>query len=106
MNSGLKVCITVLALSLPVCVHAATGDELADIRRQMETLQKQYEARLKELETRLEQAEAMARQNQSELSETRTTPPVAAAENPPVAAPGTPGVSNAFNPALSVVLQG
>ena len=106
MSPGVKACITTLALSLPVCAYAASGDDLADIRRQMETLQKQYETRLKELETRLEQAEALARQNQSELSEARTAPPAVAAEYPAAAAPGTPAVGNAFNPAMSVVLQG
>jgi hypothetical protein len=106
MKPGVKACITLLALSLPVCGQAASGDELADIRRQMETLQKQYEARLKELETRLEQAEALVRQNQSELSEARTAAPVAAAESPQAITPAMPGVSNAFNPALSVILQG
>jgi hypothetical protein len=70
----------------------------------METLQEQYEARLKELETRLEQAEALARENREELSAERAAPPVAAAEYP--AATGQAATSNAFNPALSVVLQG
>ena len=94
----------VLALSLPCCSFADAGDELAEIRRQMETLQQQYEARLKELETRLEQAEALARENREELSDTRAAPPVAALEYP--AATGPAATSNAFNPALSVVLQG
>ena len=107
MNSGVKACIPVLALSLPVCVQAASGDELTDIRRQMETLQKQYEARLKELEARLDQAEALAHQNQKELSGVKTAPPVAAATtSPEPAAAGTPAAGNAFNPALSVILQG
>ena len=106
MNPGVKACITLLALSLSVCCNAATSDELADIRQQMHALQKQYETRLKELEIRLEQAEALARQNQSELSVARSAAPVAAAENPAVVSPATAGVSNAFNPALSVILQG
>ncbi len=72
----------------------------------MEALQKNYEARLQELETRLEQAEALARQNQSELAEAKAAPPAAAAEYPAPASPGTPAVGNAFNPAMSVVLQG
>jgi hypothetical protein len=107
MSSGVKACITVLALSLPVSVHAATSDELADIRQQMETLQKQYEARLKQLETRLEQAEAQVKQNRAEISEAKTAlPAVATATYPEPAAAGTPAAGNAFNPALSVVLQG
>jgi hypothetical protein len=105
MNSGVKACITVLALSLPVCIQAASEDELADIRQKMETLQKQYEARLKELENRLEQAETQVQQTRAEMAEAKATPP-ATEMAPAVASPGTPGVSNAFNPALSVVLQG
>jgi hypothetical protein len=106
MNTGITACITLLVLSLPGYCNAATSDELADIRQQMESLQQQYETRLKELETRLEQAEALARQNRDELSEERTSPPLAAAETPPAAMPATPGVGNAFNPAMSVILQG
>jgi hypothetical protein len=41
MNPGVKACITLLALSLPHSANASMDDELADIRRQMETLQKQ-----------------------------------------------------------------
>jgi hypothetical protein len=99
MRSGVSVCLAVLALLLPLSARAATEDELADIRRQMEALQKQYELRLKELETRLEKAEAQARQTQAEVEEAKT-----AAQ--PAAAPAAPAAANAFNPALSVVLQG
>ena len=107
MNSGVTACVTVLALSLSAGVHAASGDELADIRRQMETLQQQYEARLKALETRLEQAEAQVQQTRAEMAEAKTAPPAATVTHPePATSSGTPGTSNAFNPALSVVLQG
>jgi hypothetical protein len=91
-----------LALSLPVCADAATADELAEIRRQMDDLQKRYEARLKELETRLEQAEAQVRQTRDEMAEDKIEPPAVAE---PVA-PATLAAGNAFNPALSVILQG
>ena len=106
MNPRVKACITLLALSLPFSAHASMDEELADIRRQMETLQKQYETKLKALETRPEQAEALARQNQSELTGTSSAPPIAVTEPSPATIPATPGVSNAFNPALSVILQG
>ena len=106
MNPRVKACITLLALSLPFSAHASMDEELADIRRQMETLQKQYETKLKALETRPEQAEALARQNQSEPSGTSSAPPIAVTEPSPATIPATPGVSNAFNPALSVILQG
>jgi hypothetical protein len=98
MNPGVRACFTFLVLSLSVCVHAAAGDELAEIRRQMEALQAQYEARLKELETRLEQAEALARQNREELA--------VADSVPSGAVPEIPDRGNAFNPAISAVLQG
>jgi len=98
MNPSVNACITILILSLPICVRAAESDELAEIRRQMETLQQQYKTRLKELETRLEQAEALARENQIDLAEADSAPRAAA--------PEMPGVGNAFNPAISAVLQG
>jgi len=98
MNSGVKACIALLVLSLPVSVHAEVNDELAEIRRQMENLQEQYETRLKELETRLEQAETQTQQNQSQLSAANAAAPAASQE--------LPGTNNSFNPAVSVVLQG
>ncbi|MGD8629899.1 MAG: hypothetical protein PVH38_05850 [Gammaproteobacteria bacterium] len=98
MNPGVSACITILLLSLPFCVRAAASDELAEIRRQMETLQQQYESRLKELEARLEQAEALARENRLNLAETDAASSAAS--------PEMPGASNAFNPAISAVLQG
>jgi len=98
MKSGISACIASLMLSLPVCVDAATGDDLAEIRRQMEALQEQYETKLKELEARLEQAEALARKNQDDLAETDAAAPAASRE--------MPGLGNAFNPAISAILQG
>jgi hypothetical protein len=99
MKRGVRASVTVLLLSLPFCSPAATQDELADIRQQMETLKKQYEAQLKALETRLEHAEAQVQRTQAEVAEAK-----AAAQ--PAAAPAAPAAANAFNPALSVVLQG
>jgi hypothetical protein len=103
MKSGMAACLMALALSTGV--RAAPEDELADIRRQMQTLQQQYETRLKELETRLEKAETQVRQTREELADSKSPPP-APEETAAAAPPATPGVSNAFNPALSVILQG
>ena len=102
MKQGVKASVTVLLLSLPFCTHAGTEDELAAIRQQIEALKEQYESRLKELETRLERAEAQVRESRSEMAEAKSAPSAAA----PVSAPATPSAANAFNPALSVVLQG
>ena len=102
MKQGVKAAVTVLLLSLPFCTHADTEDELAAIRQQIEALKEQYESRLKELEARLERAEAQVRESRSEMAEAKSAPSAAA----PVSAPATPAAANAFNPALSVVLQG
>jgi hypothetical protein len=108
MKRGVRASVTVLLLSLPLCSQAATEDELAAIRQQMESLQKQYEAQLKELETRLERAEAEVKQTRAEISGAKTAPPATAAATypEPATSSGTPAAANAFNPALSVVLQG
>lgn len=99
MNYGARACIAALALSSPASVHADTADELGEIRRQMQELQEQYETRLRALETRLEEAEAGVRQTRAGVSAAEAVPPVAA---PPAA----PVAGTAFNPALSLILQG
>src|SRR5205823_195844 len=69
---------------------AATDAELAEIREQIRQMKESYETRIRALEERLKAAE--------------TAPPA------PVAAPAPPGPSAstlaAFNPGISVVLQG
>ena len=73
--------------------------ELEDIRQQMEALRKAYESQLQALEQRLQKAELQASENTARL-----------AQNEAVSADNSSGsrglVSNAFNPAISVVLQG
>jgi hypothetical protein len=95
-----------LAFSPPV--FAATDAELADIREQIRQLKDAYEARIGALEARLKEAEARA-------ANAASAPPAAGAPEPaaapaPVAAPPASaapasGIA-AFNPAISVVLQG
>jgi hypothetical protein len=90
------------ALALASCVsasgvHAASDVELSEIRGQIRELKSSYEARIEALEQRLREAEARSRATAS-----------AAAPAPapaPVAAPAG-GSLSAFNPAVSVVLQG
>ena len=86
-----------LALLLPAAASAATDQELAEIRGQIRELREAYEARIQALERRLKEAEEKA---------TRTPAPVAAVAPPPAAASVPATASNAFNPALSMVLQG
>ena len=85
-----------LALVYPSPAVAASDAELAEIREQIKQMKHDYEARIRALEGRLKAAEA-------------TAPP--AGPVPTAAAPdASPGYSRsmlaAFNPGVSVVLQG
>jgi hypothetical protein len=80
-------------LAMPSIAGAATDAELAEIREQIKQMKESYETRIRALEDRLKAAE--------------TAPAAASA---PVAAPAasSPSASTlaAFNPAISVILQG
>ncbi len=91
---------TLLGLLGTAVCHAESGDELAEIRQQLEDIRKDYEARVQALEERLKQAEALAEQNRSELAQTEAVEPAGSA--------ATRGAltSNDFNPAISFILQG
>jgi hypothetical protein len=82
------------ALAMPSIAVAATDAEINEIREQIKQMKESYEARIRALEDRLKAAETAA----------------APAPAPtPVAAPtSSPSASTlaAFNPAISVVLQG
>jgi hypothetical protein len=83
-----------LALAFSPAARAATDAELGEIRNEIKSLKDAYESRIQALEQRLKDAEAKAAQ--------------APAPMPAVAsAPSGPSSSiSAFNPAISVVLQG
>jgi hypothetical protein len=93
-------------LTLGFCFNMTTPAYAADdaanletIRNQIEQLRQTYETQIQSLEKRLEQAERQASDNASKLS----------AQQPPVepTASRSSGLgSNAFNPAISVILQG
>ena len=94
--------ITALALSLlPCAASAASDDELAQIRAEIRQLKEAYEARIRALEDRLKEAETRA-----------SVPPAIATSPMPETAPPAPAATStasgiaAFNPAISVVLQG
>ena len=89
------------ALAFPACARAATDAELADIRSQIQQLREAYEARIKALEARLSDAEAAARAASGVASPLATNAPPAVAPAPT----GGAGIA-AFNPAISLVLQG
>ncbi len=92
-----------LALFFPTIALAASDADLAEIRDQIRQLRESYEARIQALEQKLKTAGAAA-------AATAATAPAAVAAAPaappaPVAATPSPGLA-AFNPAISVVLQG
>jgi len=98
-------------LCWPMVAHAATDADLAAIRDEIRLLKESYEARIDALEARLRASEAAARPAVAPAS-TVASPSASAAAAPapsePAATPAgaaTSGIA-AFNPAVSVVLQG
>src|SRR5262245_33898550 len=83
-------------LVLPPLANAASDADLADIREQIKELKDNYEARIRALEERLKAAESNA------ATAAPSTAPVAAAPTSPYAS----SMLAAFNPGISVVLQG
>jgi hypothetical protein len=87
---------TWLSLCAPLSAGAASGEELSDIREQMEALQRAYESRIEALEERLQNAETQVEENRHNLNR----------QGQPAEPSGSQTRINAFNPALSVILQG
>ena len=81
-------------LVLPLPCLAASDDELAQIRDQIKQIRQEYEARIQALEERLKGAEAAA------------SAPTSSAASPAAQAPVVPKGLAAFNPGISLVLQG
>jgi hypothetical protein len=100
---------TVLATALaaacvaPLSALAADDRELTEIRDQIRQMKESYEARIQALEMRLQQVQARNAEGQ---------PQAVAAPAPVAAAPGgaprdaMSGGSNAFNPAIALILGG
>ncbi len=93
-----------LALSFATCARAATDADLDEIRAQIRELKSSYEARIRALERRLKDAEEKAAQPAAPSPVDPAPAPVAAAPSP--GGGGSGGGLSAFNPAVSVVLQG
>ena len=94
-----------LACMLPSSGYAATDADLAQIRDEIRQLKEAYEARIQALEQRLKEAEDKAAKAQPAEP---ATPAAASVATAPAAAPSAPPSTsaNAFNPAISAVLQG
>lgn len=84
----------------PLPVLAGEASELQQLRKQIEQLRQDYESRINALEARLKQTEAKATQAQSAASSAQDSASQAAAQST------APVASNAFNPAVSLILSG
>jgi hypothetical protein len=85
-----------LSLALAVALPAR-ADSIEQIREEIQQLRQQYEKRIEALEQRLEQAEAQTKDAQQSA---------AAAQSSAQQAASRPAGENAFNPAVSLILQG
>ena len=88
-----------LVLSHPA--YAAPEDDLKELRAQLRELKAQYETRIQALEKRLEQAEQAAATAATQAGNAQVAAQQAAAE-----ASNRPTGENAFNPAVSLILNG
>jgi hypothetical protein len=102
-----------LAAGFPCAAFAQSQADLDEIRKQIQEVRDAYEKRLQALEQRLKDAEAAAAaaQQAAQQAAAQQAPAAPAPSAAPQSAteavgPGGQVTSNAFNPALSVVLQG
>jgi len=87
--------VVVAALAVPGTASAVTDVELQELREQVRQMRLEYERRIDALEQRLKQAEAATAQPSAGQAETAAT-----------SASARPAGENAFNPAVSLILNG
>ena len=92
----------VLGLVLPAGAHAQTSQQLDEIRKQIQDLKDSYDSRIKALESQLKQTEEAAAKAQTSASQAKQSAE-SAAQATGLKPPASP---SAFNPALSLILQG
>ena len=93
--------------------HAQTNTDLDQIRQEIQAVKQDYEKRIQDLENRLKQAEQAAQQAQTAAKRAEEQAQGAASQAKQSAeaaaqaqAPQQPASASAFNPALSLILQG
>jgi hypothetical protein len=91
-----KLAAAAVAIAIS-CPSWAQEAELAKIREEIRQMKESYEQRIRTLETRLKDAEARA--GRAEVTATK-------AESAAAAASSRPASESAFNPAVSLILQG
>src|SRR5688572_24764809 len=102
-------CGFALALACAVATPVLAQDsELQRLRDEMKTLQRSYDERMQALEKRLEEAESRVKKTE-ETAKAAAPAPVTASPAPvAVTPPPAPAArtESAFNPAISLILQG
>jgi hypothetical protein len=93
----LKLLYAVFVLAFASSAHAASEEELAQIREEIREVKEAYEARIDALEKRLSEAESKVQDAEADAAK---------AQNAAVAAQSKPASESAFNPAVSLILQG
>jgi len=97
-----------LALSMPMAAFAADSAEMAELKRMILEMKQQHDQKIQQLENRVQQAEARAKAAEKKVETTETK--VAAVEEKvqtkPQAGLGAVTSSSAFNPQISVILDG
>ncbi len=88
--------VAALACTTPAAARADKAADLAQIRRQIEQMKQEYEARIAALEKRLTAAEAKAGSAEQQASQAQAAASSVSRQQR----------SNAFNPDISVILQG
>jgi len=91
-----------LVLTSPAALCDVDEQDLQLIRQQMQEMKVDYERRMQDLERRLREAEAAAREAKASSEQAQQSTRQVAA--PPPAAPAR--AANAFNPAISLILDG
>jgi len=112
------VCALAAALSLPQAAGAATEAEIKELREQFQQMKREYEQRIEALEKRLQQAEGAAQKAESASAKAQgaaanaervaatAEAQAAKAESAAVQAGSRPASESAFNPGISLILNG
>lgn len=111
-TSRIVAAAAAMACAIPSVGHAQSSSELEQIRQQIEQLKSTYDKQIKDLERRLQDAEAAAAKAQSNAAQAQAT--AAKAEQaaqagpvqPPPAGAARQSAQNAFNPGISLILNG
>lgn len=91
---------------LPIRVAFADQSEVTEIRRNLKQMKAEYERRIQALEQRLERAEAAAKRAEDKAETASRTQSQTAMPPPITSKSGSVNSGNAFNPQISIILNG